>query len=198
MTPQLLLAFIGYAFVTSITPGPNNTLLLASGANHGFRASLPLLLGINLGFSGLVLAAGLGLGGLFSAIPVLHDVLRYAGSAYLLYLAWKIARSAPMEPGAEAAPPLSFPAAAAFQWVNPKAWIMAVGAVAAYTPTEGYFLNLAIVVIVYALVNGPCIAVWAVGGTLLRGLLADPARQRVFNIVMALLLAASLYPILVS
>ncbi|PZR83019.1 MAG: lysine transporter LysE [Stutzerimonas stutzeri] len=198
MTPQLLLAFIGYAFVTSITPGPNNTLLLASGANHGFRASLPLLLGINFGFSGLVLAVGLGLGGLFSAIPVLHDILRYAGSAYLLYLAWKIARSAPLEPGAKAAAPLSFPAAAAFQWVNPKAWIMAVGAVAAYTPTEGYFLNLAIVVIAYALANGPCIAVWAIGGTMLRGLLSDPARQRVFNVVMGLLLAASLYPILAS
>lgn len=198
MTPQLLLAFIGYAFVTSITPGPNNTLLLASGANHGFRASLPLLFGINLGFSGLVLAVGLGLGGLFSAIPILHDVLRYAGSAYLLYLAWKIARSAPLEPGAEATAPLSFLAAAAFQWVNPKAWIMAVGAVAAYTPTEGYFLNLAIVVLVYALVNGPCIAIWAIGGTLLRGLLSDPTRQRVFNVVMALLLAASLYPILAS
>lgn len=198
MTPQLLLAFVGYAFVTSITPGPNNTLLLASGVNHGFRASLPLLFGINLGFCGLVLAVGLGLGGLFSALPVLHDVLRYAGSAYLLYLAWKIARSAPLDPGAESAPPLSFPNAAAFQWVNPKAWIMAVGAVAAYTPTEGYFLNLAIVVLVYALVNGPCIAVWAAGGSLLRGFLANPARQRVFNVVMALLLAASLYPILVS
>lgn len=198
MTLQLLLAFIGYAFVTSITPGPNNTLLLASGANHGFRASLPLLFGINLGFCGLVLAVGLGLGGLFTAMPALHEILRYGGSAYLLYLAWKIARSAPLEPGAETAPPLSFPAAAAFQWVNPKAWIMAVGAVAAYTPTEGYFLNLVLVVIVYALVNGPCIAVWAIGGTLLRGLLADPTRQRVFNIVMAFLLVVSLYPILMG
>lgn len=196
MSPQLLIAFIGYAFVTSITPGPNNALLLASGANHGFRLSLPLLFGINLGFSTLVLAVGLGLGGLFTAMPVLHDVLRYGGSVYLLYLAWKIARSGPLETGGEAPQPIGFSAAAAFQWVNPKAWIMAVGAVAAYTPTDGYFVNLAIVVIVYTLVNAPCIAVWAVGGTLLRGLLRDPARQQVFNFAMALLLAASLYPIL--
>jgi len=196
MTPQLLLAFIGYAFVTSITPGPNNTLLLASGANHGFRPTLPLLWGINLGFTGLVLAVGLGLGGLFTAVPALHAALRYGGGAYLIYLAWKIARSAPLEASDETPAPIGFLAAAAFQWVNPKAWIMAVGAVAAYVPTEGYFANLLVIALVYMLVNGPCITVWAFGGTLLRGLLRDPFRQRLFNLAMALLLVASVYPIL--
>ncbi len=196
MTPQLLMAFAGYAVVTSITPGPNNTLLLASGANHGFARTVPLLLGINLGFSGLVLAVGLGLGGLFVALPILHELLRYGGAAYLLHLAWKIARSGGGGAAPDSRQPIGFIEAAAFQWVNPKAWIMAIGAVAAYTPAEGYFLNLMVVTLVFALMNAPCIAIWAGFGTLLRGFLADAAKRRIFNLAMALMLVASLYPIL--
>lgn len=196
MTLQLLFAFAGYALVTSITPGPNNTLLLASGANHGFRRTIPLLLGVNLGFSALVLAVGLGLGSLFAAVPILHALLRYGGAAYLLYLAWKIARSGQDDLSGEARRPIGFLEAAAFQWVNPKAWIMAIGAVAAYTPSEGYLANLLLVTFLFALVNAPAITAWAAFGTLLRGFLSNPARHRFFNVTMGLLLAASIYPIL--
>lgn len=196
MTLHLLFAFAGYAIVTSITPGPNNTLLLASGANHGFRRTIPLLLGINLGFSALVLSVGLGLGGLFVNYPMAHQALRYAGAAYLLYLAWKIAMSASGDDALAERDPIRFLEAALFQWVNPKAWIMAIGAVATYTPTDGYFANLAVITFVFAAMNAPCIAAWAGFGSLLRASLADPRRRRLFNWAMALMLVASLVPIL--
>ncbi len=195
MTLTLLLAFAGYAFVTSITPGPNNTLLLASGAQHGFRLTLPLLMGINQGFAALVLAVGVGLGAVFEAFPVLHEVLRYGGVAYLLYLAWKIASSGASSGNAEQKP-LTFLQAAAFQWVNPKAWIMAIGAMATYAPSDGFFYNALIVTVVFALVNAPCIAAWAAFGASLRNFLRASRNLRAFNIAMALLLVASLYPIL--
>lgn len=196
MTLDLILAFTAYAFVTSITPGPNNIMLLASGANFGFRATLPHMWGVTLGFGLMVLAVGLGLGALFQAAPVLHTALRYVGAAYLLYLAWKIATSAPPGEGMAEARPITFLQAAAFQWVNAKAWIMVIGAVATYIPENGYFLNLLVVTAVFTLVNGPCITVWVILGTALRRLLTDPVRRSLFNIAMALLLVASLYPIL--
>ncbi|QEN85457.1 LysE family translocator [Labrys sp. KNU-23] len=196
MTSDLLIAFVIYAFVTSITPGPNNTMLLTSGANYGLKATMPHLLGINLGFCVLVLAAGFGIGGLFSAFPLLHTLLRYGGAAYLLYLAWKIARAG--GPNAEGGrdSPMTFFQAAAFQWVNPKAWIMAIGAITTYTPGNGFFGNVLAVAAIYVLVNAPCLLVWAAAGTALRGFLSKPLRLRLFNIVMALALVASLYPIL--
>jgi threonine/homoserine/homoserine lactone efflux protein len=195
MTLDLLLAFAAYAFVTSITPGPNNTMLLASGVNFGFWPSLPHMLGINLGFTLMVLTVGFGAGGLFTAVPVLHDVLRAVGAAYLLYLAWMIARSGPMSGGRSTGEPLSFLQAAAFQWVNPKAWIMAIGAISAYTPEQGFFGNILVVALVYMIVNGPCIAAWTGFGVALRRFLTEPAYVRVFNVAMALLLLTSLYPL---
>ena len=196
MTLDLVLAFAAYAFVTSITPGPNNTMLLASGANFGFRATLPHMFGVGLGFGLMVLAVGLGIGAVFQAVPALHAVLRHVGAAYLVYLVWKIARSGPPGSGAGEGRPMTFLQAAAFQWVNVKAWIMAIGAVATYTPQVGYFANLLAVTLIFTLVNIPCIAAWVGVGTVLRGVLADPLRLRVFNVAMALLLLASLYPVL--
>ena len=195
MTLALLLAFVGYAFVTSITPGPNNTLLLASGAQYGFRLTLPLLLGINLGFAALVLAVGLGLGVVFVTFPLLHELLRCGGVAYLLYLAWKIASSGASSDSAERKR-TTFLQAAAFQWVNPKAWIMAIGAMATYAPSDEFFRNVLIVTAGFALVNAPCIAAWAAFGASLGDFLRASGNLRAFNIVMALLLVASLYPIL--
>lgn len=197
MTSQILLAFAAYAFVTSITPGPNNMMLLASGVNHGFRPTIPMIFGISVGFAVMVLAVGLGIGSLFLALPILHDVLRYGGAAYLLYLAWRIAGSSAANAEGSQAKPLSFLQAAAFQWINPKAWIMAIGAVATYTPQDGFLLNIVIVATLFMVINGPCVGAWAAFGTLLRRLLGNPVYNRVFNIVMALLLVASLYPILV-
>lgn len=199
MTADLLLAFVAFAFVTSITPGPNNMMLLASGVNFGVRRSLPHMLGISLGFMLLVAAVGLGLGQLFEQVPLLHSVLRYAGAAYLLYLAWKIAQSgAPQSSGAAAAKPFTFLQAAAFQWVNPKAWIMAIGAITTYTPHEGFFTNVLLIAALFALVNCPSVGLWTVAGSLLRNWLNNPRALRAFNIGMALLLVASLYPILVD
>lgn len=197
MTTDLLIAFIAFAFVTSVTPGPNNTMLLASGANFGLRRTLPHMLGISLGLMLLVLAVGLGLGQLFEQVPQLYSLLRYVGAAYLLYLAWKIARSgAPDSQSGERGKPFSFLQAAAFQWVNPKAWIMAIGAITTYTPQDDFVVNVLCIAALFALVNCPTMSVWTVAGSLLRKWLSNPRVLRGFNVGMALLLVASLYPIL--
>jgi threonine/homoserine/homoserine lactone efflux protein len=199
MTRDLLLAFIAFAFVTSITPGPNNMMLLASGVNFGVRRSLPHMFGISLGFMLLVAAVGLGLGQLFAQVPLLYSVLRYVGAAYLLYLAWKIAGAgAPDSSGASKAKPFSFIQAAAFQWVNPKAWIMAIGAITTYTPQEHFTTNVLLIAVLFALVNAPSVGIWTVAGSLLRRWMDKPLVLRVFNGGMALLLVASLYPILID
>jgi threonine/homoserine/homoserine lactone efflux protein len=194
MTLDQILAFAVFAFVISITPGPNNTMVLASGANFGLRPTIPHLLGIDLGFAVMIVAVGSGMGGLFTAFPALHSTLRYLGALYLLYLAWKIARSGGPDTQGSRKKPLSFLQAASFQWVNPKGWIAATGAVATYTPSNGFFANLLIVTAVFAMVMGPCITLWAAVGTALRGFLGNPAYLRGFNAAMALLLVASLYP----
>ena len=196
MSIDLLLALMAYAFVTSITPGPNNTMLLASGANFGLRRTTPHILGVNLGFAFMVLAVGLGVGGILVAFPLFYVALRYGGAAYLLYLAWKIARSSTETDRLISTKPMTFVHAAAFQWVNPKTWIMAIGAVATYTPHNGFFLNILIVSAIFALINGPCIMAWAGFGVVLRKFLVKTAYLKAFNITMAMLLVLSLYPLL--
>lgn len=199
LSPDLLLAFALFALVTSITPGPNNTMLLASGVNFGFNRSIPHILGISCGFFFLVLAVGLGLGAVFEAYPVLYSVLRYVGAAYLLYLAWKIARSGPMSETEQGqGKPISYWGAAAFQWVNPKAWVMAVGAISTYTPLQGYFTNVLVISAVFALINAPTVSLWAACGSLLRNVLRNPRWLRLFNLGMAALLVISLYPLLLE
>lgn len=197
MTPDLLAALIGFALVTSATPGPSNLILLASGLNFGFRRCLPLILGINLGFVSMLLLVGLGLGRVLRANQELYLFLRIPSLLYLLWLAWKIARSGPLSgrgrnPGGR---PLNFWQAAALQWVNPKAWAVALTATVAYTRPENYGASLAIMIPVFALVNLPAISLWALFGAFFRRLLIDPAKVRVFNLVMALLLVASTVPI---
>ncbi|MEN4920642.1 LysE family translocator [Achromobacter spanius] len=184
-----------FALVSSITPGPNNVMLASSGLNFGFRRSLPHLLGVNLGFSLMIFLVGIGLGSVFQQTPALYTVLKYAGAAYLLYLAWKIANSGPLEEGEARGKPFTFLQAAAFQWVNPKAWVMAVGVVATYTPQNGFFANLVIATLVCGIINLPSIGIWVTFGTALRRVLHKPAAIRAFNIGMALLLVASLYPV---
>ena len=197
MTTDLLLAFVLFALVSSLTPGPNNMMLLASGVNFGIRRSIPHMLGISLGFMLLVVCVGLGLGRLFDQAPILHTLLRYAGAAYLLYLAWKIANAGTPDVQSEsAARPFSFLQAAAFQWVNPKAWIMAIGGITTYAPHENFTTNVLIIATLFALVNLPSVGLWAAAGTLLRRWLTNAKALRMFNIGMALLLVASLYPIL--
>jgi threonine/homoserine/homoserine lactone efflux protein len=194
-TPQILTALALVAFASSITPGPNNTMLLASGANFGLVRTLPHMAGVVLGFMILIASTGLGLGALFTAFPVLHVVLKVAGGAYLVYLAVKIARSTGVGMGEVGAAPMTFWQAVAFQWVNPKGWAMALGAVTTYAPRGGYVANVLIVTFVFGLVNLPCVAAWAGAGVALRRFLDRPGVLRAFNLTMAALLMASLYPL---
>ncbi|MBE0694603.1 MAG: LysE family translocator, partial [Aquamicrobium sp.] len=186
-------------FVTSITPGPNNFMLMASGVNFGFRRTIPHMLGIGVGFLSLLLGVGFGLGAVLGAYPALHMALKIAGGAYLLYLAWRIAMARSMgdgKAGEGAARPMTFLQAAAFQWVNPKAWVMAVTAMAVYTSPQAPFLSVVLVAVAFAVVNVPSVSAWAGFGVALRGFLADPVRLKWFNIAMGLLLVASLWPML--
>ena len=196
---DLLLGFALFALVTSITPGPNNTMLLASGVNFGFNRTIPHMLGITCGFFVLVVAVGFGLGAVFQTYPLLYTILRYVGAAYLLYLAWKIAHSGPVSDSEQSeGKPISYLGAAAFQWVNPKAWIMAIGAISTYTPMQGYFTNVIVIAAVFALINLPSVSVWAACGTLLRNVLKERRWLRLFNWGMATLLVVSLYPLLLE
>ena len=197
MTYEQLLALAVYALVTSITPGPNNFMLLASGVNFGFSRTIPHMLGIGAGFLLLLLAIGLGLGALLTAFPALHVALKIAGGAYLLYLAWKIAmsRSLSGKNGGDARP-LTFLEATAFQWVNPKAWMIATTGMAVYTDPANPLGSMVLVAIIFAAVNLPSVSSWAAFGSVLRGFLADPVRLKWFNIGMGLLLAATLWPML--
>jgi threonine/homoserine/homoserine lactone efflux protein len=192
-----LVALLVYAFVTSITPGPNNLMLLSSGVNFGFARSVPHMLGIGIGFVVLLLAVGFGLGAILTAFPALHTALKIAGAAYLLYLAWKIAMARSVtRDGEQNARPLTFLDAAAFQWVNPKAWVMAITAMAVYTVPESPFLSVLLIALAFGVVNLPSVSVWAGFGTALRGFLSDPVRLKWFNIAMGMLLAATLWPML--
>ena len=195
LRPDVFGALALFAFASSITPGPNNMMLMASGANFGLRRTLPHWAGVVVGFTGLVIACGLGLGGLFTAYPVLHEVLKWAGAAYLLWLALKIGLSSSLSTAKATNRPMSFLGAVAFQVVNPKGWAMALGAVTTYVPAERYFANLWVAAAVFAVVNAPCVSVWLSSGVMLRRYLERPAVLRTFNIVMALLLVASLYPL---
>ncbi len=195
MTPELFLALLGFAFVTSVTPGPNNMMLLASGVNFGFRRTVPHMLGIGAGCALMVFLVGLGLAGIFRAWPPALTLLKVLSVAYMLWLAWKIAHAAAPGEGRARARPMTFVQAAAFQWVNPKAWAMALGAVAAYLPDPSPH-GAALVASAFALVNLPSVSVWAAAGQGLRRWLDDPRRLRAFNVTMALLLVASLWPVL--
>ncbi|MEI9423126.1 LysE family translocator [Mesorhizobium sp. Cs1299R1N1] len=197
MSLDAFLALLVYAFVTSITPGPNNLMLLASGVNFGLVRSVPHMLGISIGFLVLLLAVGLGLGAVLTAFPALHTGLKIAGAVYLLYLAWKIAMSRSLSgKGERDARPMRFIDAAAFQWVNPKAWVMAITAMAVYTNPERPFLSVILIGVAFTVVNLPSVSVWAGFGTALRGFLSDPVRLKWFNIAMGALLAATLWPML--
>lgn len=197
MSLDAFLALLVYAFVTSVTPGPNNFMLLASGVNFGFVRTVPHMLGIGIGFLVLLLAVGFGLGAVLTAFPALHTGLKIAGGAYLLYLAWKIAMSRSLGgKGDASAQPMRFIDAAAFQWVNPKAWVMAITAMAVYTNPDRPFLSVLLISTAFAVVNLPSVSVWAGFGTALRGFLSDPVRLKWFNIAMGVLLAATLWPML--
>ncbi|MFN0116492.1 MAG: LysE family translocator [Paracoccaceae bacterium] len=195
LTLSTLLPLVTFCFVTSVTPGPNNLMLMTSGANFGVRATVPHMAGIAIGFTAMVVLVGLGLAGLFTLYPVLHDVLKVAAVAYMLWLAWKFGNAAAPGEGRAGARPMTFLGAAAFQWVNPKAWAMALGAITAYAPDQSLAAIL-LVAAVFGAVNLPTISLWAVIGQEMRRVLTSPGRLRAFNWTMAGLLVASLWPVL--
>ncbi|MCZ4092223.1 LysE family translocator [Sinorhizobium psoraleae] len=196
MQSDTLLALFLFAFTTSITPGPNNMMLFASGVNFGFVRTIPHMLGIGGGFFVLLIAVGLGLGALLHSVPLIYTTLKFAGGAYLVWIAWKIGTSRSLGEGKASARPMTFLQAAAFQWVNPKAWVMAVSAMATYTSSDSYLLSVLVVGLVFALFNVPSVSTWAGFGSALRQWLSEPSRLKWFNITMAVLLVVSLWPML--
>ena len=202
MTPETLFSLCVFAFATSATPGPNNAMLFASGVNHGFRRTLPHLLGVTLGFTFMQLALGLGVGLVFEAVPGLYGILRVLGVLYMLYLAWAIGSSTPpadaqqpsQSTASATARPMTFLEASAFQWVNPKALMMCLTAASTYAPQDQPVLGALVVTAAFLVVGMPCCGAWAVLGVALRGLLQDRSRLRAFNWAMALALVASMAP----
>jgi threonine/homoserine/homoserine lactone efflux protein len=195
MSPEILSALVLFAFATSVTPGPNNLMLMASGANYGFRRTVPHMLGISIGHMLMVVILGLGLAQVFTAFPAAHTILKVLSVAYMLYLAWRIATAAPPGEAEPTGRPFTFLEAAAFQWVNPKAWAMALTAVSVYAPGQSVAAVL-IVAAAFAAVNLPSVSVWTALGTQLRRWLTTATRLRRFNLAMAVLLILSLWPVL--
>lgn len=192
MSFTVFLSFVLYSFVTSITPGPNNIMLAASGVNFGFKRSIPHILGIGCGFGFMVVVVGLGIGSILSSNVILYECLKIIGIAYLLYLAYKIYRSGAMETDTKQSKPLTFMQAALFQWVNPKAWVMALGAMTTYLAGDSATYWYLILGLTYGLVGIPSTGVWALIGEKLQILLLHDARRlKLFNITMSLLLVAS-------
>ena len=196
MSHSLLIAFVMFATVMFFTPGPNNIMLLSSGLTYGFRPSIPHIMGITVGFAFMIGAVGLGLGTIFIAYPVLQTILKYAGVAYLIYLAWAIAMSEPVAPDQDnSRGPMTFWGAAMFQWVNAKGWVMVIGTITAYAAIAAYPWNIAIQVGLSLILGAVSCTAWALFGSSLRPILTSRRAVRGFNIVMAVLLLASLYPV---
>ena len=196
MSYEALLALCVYAFVTSVSPGPSNFMLLASGANFGFARTVPQVLGITIGFELLLLAVGAGLGALLVAYPPLHIGLKVGGGAYLLYLAWRIGTSRSLGKSSETARPLTFLQSAVFQWINPKAWVVALTTMAVYTNPDAPLLSVVVIMATFGLVNLPSVSAWAGFGMVLREFLSNPVRLKWFNMTMGVLLAATLWPLI--
>jgi threonine/homoserine/homoserine lactone efflux protein len=196
---EVLLALMLFCMVATITPGPNNVMLLSSGATFGLRRTVPHVLGISTGCAVMVLVLGFGVGSISQRLPWLHTALQIVSAAYLLWLAWRIATSRPnMDANGAAARPLRAIDAAAFQWVNPKAWAMVLGAVASFARPGHFGEDVPTIALVLILVGLPCITLWAGAGSVLRRFLKQPRVLRTFNISMAMLLAASIVPSLVE
>jgi threonine/homoserine/homoserine lactone efflux protein len=196
MSQSLLYAFIIFALVMFFTPGPNNIMLLSSGLTYGFRRTIPHIAGITIGFAFMVGAVGLGLGTVFLAYPILQTILKYAGAVYLVYLAAVIAMSGPTTPDGESGRgPMTFWGAAMFQWINAKGWVIVIGTITAYAAIAQFPVNIAIQTLISLLVGTVSTVVWALFGTALRPVLTSERLVRAFNVVMALLLLASLYPV---
>ena len=195
MSPSLLAAFMVFAAVMFFTPGPNNIMVMSSGLTYGFRRTLPHIAGVTIGFAFMVGAVGLGFGTIFIAFPVLQVFLKYAGAAYLVYLAVVIAISGPPKPGEAGRGPLTFWQGAMFQWVNVKGWVAVIGTITAYAGIAGFPFNIILQVLIFFVMGVASITTWTLFGSALRPWLTSERAVRGFNIAMAVLLLASLYPV---
>jgi len=195
VSQSLLIAFIVFAAVMFFTPGPNNVMVMSSGLTYGFRRTLPHIAGVVIGFAFMVGAVGLGFGAIFVAFPVLQTILKYAGAAYLVYLAVVIAMSGPPKPGEARRGPLTFWQGAMFQWVNVKGWVAIIGTITAYAEIAHFPLNIVLQVLIFLVMGTASITTWTMFGSALRPWLTSERAVRAFNIVMAILLLASLYPV---
>ena len=196
MSQPLLIDFVLFDTVMSFTPGPNNVMLLSSGLTYGFRRTLPHIAGITFGMAFMIAAVGLGLGTIFVTYPVLQKILKYAGAAYLVYLAVAIAMAGAAPSRQDNTPgPMTFWGAAMFQWVNVKGWVMVIGTITAYAAIASFPWNIVIQTAISLVVGAVATVAWALFGSALRPVLRSPSTVRAFNIVMAALLLASLYPV---
>jgi threonine/homoserine/homoserine lactone efflux protein len=199
---HLLGRIAAFAFVTAVTPGPNNVIALSSGVTHGFRATIPMIWGVSLGFPAMQFAVAFGLGTVLAALPWAYRAIQIIGALYLLWLAWKIAMSADLglaDSGDPAsAKPVTFLQSCLFQWVNPKAWIIAIGGLATYVPADNFWPSVALFTVTFCVIAWPATALWAGFGVLVRRWLGNSRRIRVFNGAMATLLVVSLLPVLVE
>jgi threonine/homoserine/homoserine lactone efflux protein len=195
MSWELFFALVVFATVTLFTPGPNNVMLMTSGVNFGFSRTQAHLWGVSLGFALMVLIVGVGLGAIFTTAPLVYTILKYVSAAYLLYLAWKIATSGSVEEEKGRGRPMTFLEATAFQWVNPKGWIMAIGSVTTYAAVLSFPYNMILMAAVFGVLGTFSAAAWVGFGTGLRRFLRSPRAMRIFNLTMALALVASLVPV---
>jgi threonine/homoserine/homoserine lactone efflux protein len=198
MPYDVFVAMFVFAAVTAFTPGPNNIMVTASGVNFGFVRTIPHMAGILIGFVAMLVGCAAGLGALFTAYASLQFVLKIVGAAYMLWLAWKVATARPVEDAADAsAQPLTFLQAAAFQLVNPKAWVIAISAIAIYVRPSHWLIDFSILLAVFALFTILSTTTWTGFGVALRSLLRNPRHARIFNWIMALLLVASIAPMVI-
>ena len=196
---DLILPMFLFAISAAITPGPNNIMLMASGLNFGIQKSIPHLLGVAIGFPIMIIIIGFGFELVFEKFPLLHDFIKIVGIAYLIYLAWRVATSSKQSLEGAKPIPLRFWQAVLFQWVNPKAWVMATGAIAAYTSLSAdFFTQVMIIALTFMLVAFPCAGSWLVFGSSLKRYLQKPVYLQAFNVTMALLLIASIIPVVMD
>ena len=195
MPIELLVAVATFGFVTAITPGPNNTYLLAAGANHGTRKSLVFVNGIMLGLGSMLAAIGLGLGAVFVAVPNIYEVLKYIGFGYIVYLAYKVIRSG-YKTGPDDVEAPRFFKSFLLQFVNPKAWIVCTSFMATYAPLEMGVTAVAMCIAIFLITTYPGAVAWAVMGQGISKVLTNPARLRAFNWTAGILLVASMIPAL--
>ena len=196
---ELILPILLFAVSAAITPGPNNIMLMASGLNFGIQKSVPHLLGVTIGFPIMIILIGLGFEIVFTKFPLLHEIIKIGGIIYLIYLAWRIATTSKQTLEGAKSTPFRFWQAVLFQWVNPKAWVMATGAIAAYTSmSSDFFSQVLIIALTFMVVAFPCAGSWLVFGSSLKHFLQKPAYQQAFNITMALLLIASITPVVIE